>query len=106
MSRVRKSSNRESEYRRTASGVDPTTFNTLVTTSGGLTPSVVTPPVDPQSWTRYYEGKDPGTSTDIIDTDEAQRTTSLILQQASAMASQADEEAPLIYSHTNSCNGG
>ena len=37
-------------------------------------------------------------STDVIDTDEAQRTMSLILQQASAMASQADEEAPLIYS--------
>ena len=33
-----------------ASGVDPTTFNTFVATSGGLTPSVVTPPVDPQSW--------------------------------------------------------
>ena len=98
MSRVRKSSDRESEYRRTAGGVDPTTFDTLVTTSGGLTPNVVTPPVDPQSWTRYYEGKDPGTSTDIIDTDEAQRTTSLILQQASAMASQAGEEVPLIYS--------
>ena len=98
MSRLRKGGNRESEYRRTAGGVDPTTFDTLVATSGGLTPSVVTPPVDPQSWTRYYEGKDPGTSTDVIDTDEAQRTTSLILQQASAMASQADEEAPLIYS--------
>ena len=62
MSRTRKSSNRESEYRRTASGVDPTAFDTLVATSGGLTPSVVTPPVDPQYWTRYYEGKDPGTS--------------------------------------------
>ena len=36
--------------------------------------------------------------SDMLDTDEAQRTTSLILQQASAMASQADEEVPLIYS--------
>ena len=52
------------------------------------------------------KGKDPGTSTDVIDTDEAQRTTSLILQQASAMASQADEEAPLIYSTQTAANGG
>ena len=98
MSRPRRSHSKESEYRRTAGGVDPTTFDTLATTSAGLTPSVVTPPVDPQSWTRYYERKDLGMSTDVIDTNEAQRTTSLILQQASAMASQKDEEAPLLYS--------
>ena len=53
MSRLRRSHSRESEYRRTAGGVDPATFDTLATTSTGLTPSVVTPPVDPQSWTRY-----------------------------------------------------
>ena len=70
MSRLRRSYSKESEYRRTAGGVDPTTFDALATTSVGLTPSVVTPPVDPQSWTRYYERKDPGTSTDVIDTNE------------------------------------
>ena len=49
-----------------------------------------------QDWAKYYEQTNPGTSTDILDTDEARQTTSLILQQASAMAAQGGDETPLI----------
>ena len=50
-----------------------------------------------QDWAKYYEQRDPGTSTDILDTDEARQTTSLILQQASRMAAQGGDEIPLIF---------
>ena len=52
---------------------------------------------NPQEWAKYYEQTDPGTSTDILDTDKARQTTSLILQQASAMAAQDGDETPLIF---------
>ena len=54
-------------------------------------------PSESQDWSRYYEQQDPGTSTDILDTDEARQTTSLILQQASAMAAEGSDETPLIF---------
>ena len=47
--------------------------------------------VNPQDWTKYYEQTDPGTSTDLLDTDEARQTTLLILQQASAMTTQGGD---------------
>ena len=53
--------------------------------------------INPQDWAKYYEQTDPGTSTDILDTDEARQTTSLILQQALAMAAQSGDETPLIF---------
>ena len=50
-----------------------------------------------QDWAKYYKQRDPGTSTDILDADEAKQTTSLILQQASRMAAQGGDETPLIF---------
>ena len=54
-------------------------------------------PSESQDWSKYYEQQDPGTSMDILDTDEARQTTSLILQQASAMAAEGSDETPLIF---------
>ena len=51
----------------------------------------------PIDWTKYYEQTDPGTSTDILDTDEARQTTSLILQQASIMVAEGSDETHLIF---------
>ena len=66
--------------------MDPEFFDAPTTSSRNIAPSIVPPLPDPQSWTKYYERREPGTSTDVIDTDEAQQTTSLILQEASVMA--------------------
>ena len=66
--------------------MDPESFDAPTTSSRNIAPSIVPPITDPQSWTRYYERREPGTSTDVIDMDEAQQTTSLILQEASVMA--------------------
>ena len=98
MSRLRQSGSKESEYRRTAGGVDLEFFDAPTTSSRNIAPSIVPPITDPQSWTRYYERREPGTSTDVIDTDKAQQTTLLILQEASVMAARGDDETPLIYS--------
>ena len=98
MSRSRQGGSKESEYKRTASGVDPEFFDAPTTSSRNITPSIVPPITDPQFWTRYYQRREPGTFTEVIDTDEAQQTTSLILQEASVMAAQGDDETPLIYS--------
>ena len=72
MSRLRRGGSKESEYRRTAGGVDPEFFDAPTTSSGNITPGIVPPITDPQSWTRYYGRREPGTSTDVVDTDEAQ----------------------------------
>ena len=87
---------RESEYTHTAGGVDP---QTLDHTPEESKPNVrdLVHSVTPQDWTKYYEQTDPGISTDLLDTDEARHTTSLILQQASAMAAQEGDETPLIF---------
>ena len=66
--------------------MDPEFFDAPTTSSRNIAPSIVPSLPDPQSWTKYYERREPGTSTDVIDTDEAQQTTSLILQEASVMA--------------------
>ena len=52
--------------------MDPESFDTPTTSSRNIAPSIVLPITDPQSWTRYYERREPGTSTDVIDMDEAQ----------------------------------
>ena len=58
-------------------------------------------PFESQDWSRYYEQQYPGTSMDILDTDEAIQTTSLILQQTSAMAAEGGDEMPLIFATQN-----
>ena len=78
--------------------MDPVFFDAPTTSSRNIVPGIVPPITDPQSWTRYYERREPGTSTDVVDTDEAQQTTSLILQEASVMVARGDDETPLIYS--------
>ena len=87
---------KESEYTHTAGGVDPQTLDHPL---GESNPNVrdLVHTTNPQDWAKYYEQTDPGTSTDILDTDEARQTTSLILQQASAMAAQGRDETPLIF---------
>ena len=72
MSRSRRSRSKESEYKRTAGGVDPEFFDAPITSSRNIAPSIVPLIPDPQSWTKYYERGEPGTSTDVIDTDKAQ----------------------------------
>ena len=52
--------------------MDPEFFDAPTTSSRTIAPSIVPPITDPQSWTRYYERREPGTSTDVIDMDEAQ----------------------------------
>ena len=47
-------------------------FDAPTTSSRKIAPGIVPPTTDPQSWTRYYERREPGTSTDVVDTDEAQ----------------------------------
>ena len=59
--------------------------------------STIAFPSEPQDWSKYYDQQDPGTSTDILDNDEAKQTTSLILQQASAMAAEGGDETPLLF---------
>ena len=50
-----------------------------------------------QDWSKYSEQKDPGTSTDIFDIDEAKQTTSLLLQQPSAMVAEGGDDTPLPF---------
>ena len=96
MSRPHRGGQRESEYTWTAGGVDPTTLDRPV---GSSVPQVsfLAGMTTQQDWAKYYEQRDPGTSTDILDTDEAKQTTSLILQQAPRMAAQGGDETPLIF---------
>ena len=47
-------------------------FDAPTTSSRNIAPGIVPLIPDPQSWTKYYERRKPGTSTDVIDTDEAQ----------------------------------
>ena len=79
----------------TTGGVDPTTLDRPV---GSSIPQVSHQiGTTQQDWAKYYEQRDHGTSTDILDTDEARQTTSLILQQASRMAAQGADETPFIF---------
>ena len=86
---------RESEYTHTAAGVDPQILdcplegNRLNVGNLALSP-------EPTDWSKYYEQTDPGMSTDIFDMDETRQTASLILQQASTMATEGTDETPLI----------
>ena len=96
MSRSCKSGPRESEYTWTAGGVDPQTLDHPISTSESQVGPLVRPGTQQDS-ARYYEPKDPGTSTDVFDTDNAKQTTSLNLQQASMMAAQEGDETPLIF---------
>ena len=96
MSRSCRGDRRESEYTCTAAGVDPQILDRPSESSGTIARTLALPP-KPTDWTKYYEQTDPGTSTDILDTDEVRQTTSLILQQASAMATEGGDETPLIF---------
>ena len=84
-----------SEYTHTAAGVDPHLLDQPLESeksgTGALAFSSKT-----CDWSRYYEERDPGMSTDILDTDEAKQTTSLNLQQASVMVAEGSDETPLI----------
>ena len=103
MYRTCRGDRKESEYTRTAAGVDPHILD-HPSESERLCVGTLAFPSDSQDWSRYYEQQDPGTSTDILDTDEARQKTSLILQQASAMAAEGGDETPLISGHTNYAN--
>ena len=94
MSRPHRGGQRESEYTWTTGVVDPTTLDRPVDSSIPQV-SLQIRMTTQQDWAKYYEQRDPGTSTDILDTDEIRQTTSLILQ-ASRMAVQGDE-TPLIF---------
>ena len=87
---------RESEYTHTTAGVDPQVLDQPLESSGTIAGNIALSP-KPTDWTKYYEQTDPGTSTDILDTDKARQTTSLILQQASTMAAEGSDETPLIF---------
>ena len=87
---------KESEYTCTAGGVDPQTLDQPQGKSKSNEQDLVHS-VNPQDWTKYYEQTVPGTSTDLLDTDEARQAMSLILQQASVMAAQGGDETPLIF---------
>ena len=98
MSRPHRGGQRQSEYTQTAGGVDPTTLDRSVGSSlpqVGLQVGTITQ----QDWAKYYEQRDPQTSTDILDTDKARQTTSLILQQASRMAAQLEMKHLLYLLH-------
>ena len=47
-------------------------FDAPATSSSNIVPGIVPPITDPQSWTRYYERREPGTSIEVLDMDEAQ----------------------------------
>ena len=81
MYRTHRGERKESEYTHTAAGVDPQVLDRPLE-GVGLSASTLAFPSESQDWSKYYEQQDPGTSTDILDTDEARQTTSLILQQA------------------------
>ena len=85
MYRTHRGERKESEYTCTAAGVDPQVLDHPLE-SERLSVSTLAFPSESQDWSKYYEQQDPGTSMDILDTDEARQTTSLILQQASAKA--------------------
>ena len=92
MSRSHQGGLKESEYTHTAGGVDPRTLDRPI---GSREPSVSSlMRSGNQDWVRYYEQKDPGTSTNVLHTDEARQTTSLILQEASIMVAQSGDETP------------
>ena len=95
MYRSYKGDRKESEYTHTVGGVDP---QTLDCPTGESNPNVrdLVHSTNPQDWAKYYEQINLGISTDILDTDKARQTTSLILQQASAVAAQGGDE-PLIF---------
>ena len=69
MSRPHRGGQRENEFTQTAGGVDPATLDRPI---GSSIPHVGLPmKTSQQDWAGYYEQRDPGTSTDILDTDEA-----------------------------------
>ena len=96
MYRSHRGNRKESEYTHTAAGVDPQILDCPLEGSRASvgTLALSTKPTD---WSKYYEQKDLGMSTDILHTDEARQTTSLILQQASVMAAEGSDEMPLIF---------
>ena len=96
MYRTHRGDRKESEYTHTAAGVDPYILDQPLE-SERLHVGTLAFPSEPQNWSKYYEQQNPQTSMDILDTDEARQTTSLILQQASAMAAKGSDETPLIF---------
>ena len=70
MYRICRGERKESEYTRTAAGVDPQVLDHPLE-SERSSASTLAFPSEPQDWSKYYEQQDPGTSTDILDTDEA-----------------------------------
>ena len=96
MYRTCRGERKESEYTCTATGVDPQVLD-LPLESERCNVSTLAFPSEPQDWSKYYEQQDPGTSTDILDTDEAKQNTPLILQQASAMAAEGGDDTPLLF---------
>ena len=96
MYRTHRGDRKESKYTHTAAGVDPHVLDQSLG-SKRLHVGTLAFPSESQNWSKYYEQPDPGTSMDILDTGEARQTTSLILQQASAMAAEGSDETPLIF---------
>ena len=78
MYRSHRGDRNESEHTHTAGGVDPQTLDHLPGESCSKVRDSVHS-TNPQDWAKYYEQADPGTSTDILDTEEARQTTFLIL---------------------------
>ena len=95
MYRTHRGERKESECTLTAAGVDPQVLDRPLESERSNV-STLAFPSEPQDWSKYYEQQDPGTSTDILDTDEAKQTN-LILQQASAMAAEGGDETPLLF---------
>ena len=96
MYRTCRGERKESEYTHTAAGVDPHVLDWPLE-SERFCVGTLAFSSESQDWSKYYEQQDPGTSMDILDTDEAREMTSLILQQASAMAAEGGDEMPLIF---------
>ena len=96
MYRSCRSDRRESEFTHTATGEDPQVLDHPLEDHRV---NVGTLALSPEStnWSKYYEQIDPRMSTDILDMDGARQTTSLILQQASAMAAEGSDEMSLIF---------
>ena len=94
--RTHRGDRKESEYTCTAAGIDPHALD-HPSESERLHVGTIAFPSESQDWSKYYEQQDPETSTDILNTDEARQTTSLILQQASTMAAEGVDEMPLIF---------
>ena len=78
MYRTHRGERKESQYTRTIAGVDPQVLDCPLEGERSSA-STLAFPSESQDWSKYYEQQDPGTSTDILDTDEARQTTSLIL---------------------------